>query len=324
MTTQWVDNIDKAVNALTYQIEQLKVKAESNIPSVMKLNKITTPVIANKQAMYAFKIGSTFYERDPETVEQVDNKLSQLIAQLVQEKLQVEKEHESNKAAIENNLAIHVKVKQIMKDLGIPNQWSRSYYKTANSRKQITETTSAGYLGDLTRNIPTSDDSDRMLRLIADAHTKFKSYADTLKQKIRAAQAEKDKEEKKKKEMITKARLQIKYGLNEYSDWSDVLEALDKKCKYFILARAGEETRGNWNEGFWKVENALDKFTAETEEDKEIVNEYTEILEDHRNGDCEDGRVFRDCEFSYGFLYGKVDADLMADYETLKEYYEIH
>ena len=36
-----------------------------------------------------------------------------------------------------------------------------------------------------------------------------------------------------------------------------------------------------------------------------------------------DGRYFRDCEYSYGVLFGKVDNTLLVDYTTVKELKEI-
>lgn len=317
----WVDNLDKSVETLILHIEKLKVKANDQIPSVMKLNPISKGVITQKSVQYLFKVGSSYYERDPSTLEEVDSKLNSIKLQAEQDKQKINAEAESNVAAIENNKKIVTKITQIMKDLGIPNNWSRSYYKTANSRKMTTETNQAGYIGDLSRNVPTSDDSLSKLRAVDDVVSAAVRYAETLKQKIRAEQQEKDKAEKAKKEVVAKARLQLKYGLTEFSDWDEVLEALDSKDKYFALARAGEETRGYWGEGFGKVEYALSKFEVVTEEDKEIEKEYSEILEQHANGDCEDGRVFRDTTYNYSVLYAKVDEALMKDYETLKEYY---
>lgn len=37
--------------------------------------------------------------------------------------------------------------------------------------------------------------------------------------------------------------------------------------------------------------------------------------------DHEDGRIFRDCDWNYSVLYGKVDTEILKDYESLKEYY---
>jgi hypothetical protein len=321
---KYVKNIDEAFDFVKGLVTALEKKAESNIPSVMKLNKITMPSVANTYAANAFKYGSSYYERDPKTIEEVESKLSQLLEKAEVERLKVVTEHEANLPAIENNQKVREKITQIMKDIGIPNNYSTSEFKTQRSRTKTTTTHSAGYLGDLQRNVHVSDESERMLTLIKSAVDSFKRHADTLKATIRKELQEVEKTEKAKKEILAKARLQVKYNLDEDFEWSDVLDVLDKKDKYFMLARAGEETRGYWGEGFGKVEYALDRFVVETEEDKEIEKEYAEILEEHNNGDCEDGRIFRDTQYSYSFLYGKVSEEIMKDYEILKEYYSVY
>lgn len=321
---KYVKTADEAFDFVKGLMTALEKKAESNIPSVMKLNKITIPSVANTYAGNTFKYGRSYYERDPKTVEEVDTRLTQLLAKAEQERAKVLEEHQANIPAIENNQKVREKITQIMKDIGIPSNYSTSEFKTQRSRTKTTTTHAAGYIGDLQRNIPVSDEKDRMLTLIKSAEDSFKRTADTLKGTIRKELQEAEKTEKAKKEVLVKARLQVKYGLDEDSDWSDVLEALDSRDKYFMLARAGEETRGYWGEGFGKVEWALSKFVVETEEDKEIEKLYSEILEDHRNGDCEDGRIFRDNAYCYSTLYGKVSEELLKDYETLKEFYEVY
>lgn len=321
---KYVKTVDEAFDFVKGLMTALEKKAESNIPSVMKMNKITMPSVANTYAGNAFKYSSSYYERDPNTIEEVDTRLTQLLAKAEQERVKVLEEHQVNIPAIENNLKVREKITQIMKDIGIPNNYSTSEFKTQRSRTKTTTTHAAGYIGDLQRNISVRDEKEGMLTLIKSAEDSFKRTADTLKGTIRKELQEAEKTEKAKKEVLAKARLQVKYNLDEDSDWSDVLEALDSKDKYFMLARAGEETRGYWGEGFGKVEWALSKFVVETEEDKEIEKLYSEILEDHSNGDCEDGRIFRDNPYCYSTLYGKVSEELLKDYETLKEFYEVY
>ena len=120
--------------------------------------------------------------------------------------------------------------------------------------------------------------------------------------------------------MLAKARLQVKYNLTEDSDWGEVLEALDKKDKYFMLARAMNDVRNDWNDGFGRVEWAISRFDVETEEDKEIEAEINQILESEE----EDGRIFRDCAYNYNELYAKANPEILQDYETLNEYYDIY
>ena len=121
------------------------------------------------------------------------------------------------------------------------------------------------------------------------------------------------------KEVLAKARLQVKYGLTEDSDWNDVLDALDSKCKYFKLARAMEDTRNDWNDGYGRVQWAISAFSVDSPEDQEIFDEIYDLAYEYEDID---GRIFRDCTHNYSFLYGKVDEELMKDYNTLREYYE--
>lgn len=313
-----VKNIDEAFDFVKGVVVALEKKAESNIPSVMKLNKITMPSVANTYAANAFKYGSSYYERDPKTIEEVDTKLTSLLAKAEQERIKVLEEHQANIPAIENNLKVREKITQIMKDIGIPNNYSTSEFKTQRSRTKTTTTHSAGYLGDLQRNVPVSDESERMLTLIKSAVDSLKRHADTLKGNIRKELQEAEKAEKAKKEILAKARLQVKYNLDENFEWSDVLDVLDKKDKYFMLARAMEDTRNDWNDGYGRVQYAISAFEAETEEDKEIFESIHELA--YESEDI-DGRVFRDTEFNYSFLYGKVSEEILNDYETLKAYY---
>lgn len=318
---KYVKNIDEAFDFVKGLVVALEKKAESNIPSVMKMNKITMPSVANTYAANAFKYGSSYYERDPKTIEEVDTKLAQLLEKAEVERLKVAAEHEANLPAIENNQKVREKITQIMKDIGIPSNYTTSEFKTRRSRTKTTTTHAAGYIGDLQRNVPVSDESERMLTLIKSAGDSFKRHADTLKANIRKELQEAEKTEKAKKEVLAKARLQVKYNLTEDFEWSDVLEVLDNKDKYFKLARAMEETRNDWNDGYGRVQYAISGFQVETEEDKEIFDEIYELSHEYEDID---GRVFRDCEFNYSFLYGKVSQEILSDYETLKNYYEVY
>lgn len=314
-----VNGIDQAFLYVKGLVTELEKKAESNIPSVMKLNKISMPSVANTYAGNSFKYGSSYYERDPKTIEEVDSKLSQLLAKAELERAKVLEGHQANIPAIENNLKVREKITQIMKDIGVPNNYTTSEFKTQRSRTKTSTTHSAGYLGDLQRNVPVSDEKDRMLTLIKSAEDSFKRTADTLKANIHKELQEAEKSEKAKKEILAKARMQVKYNFEDDFEWSDVLSVLDNKDKYFMLARAMEDTRNDWNDGYGRVQWAISAFEVVTEEDKEIFEEIHALA--YESEDI-DGRVFRDCEFNYSLLYAKVSEELMKDYEILKEYYD--
>lgn len=319
----WVDNVDKAFDTLKAEVEVLKKKADDNFPSPMKVNDLPRAESSKWAVTHGWKIEGGYWSssRDPNTVEEVDKLLEKALSVLVDDIQKLTDAHNANLTAIENNLKIHEKVTLLMRDtLKIPSGYSTYAFKSSRSSKKTETKHVAGYLGDLQRNIKTSDGYEMKLRDLNGYPEVFKRIANDLKGKIRAVEVEQEKEQKAKKELLSKARLQVKYGLTEDSGWSEVLDALNSKCKYFKLARAMEDTRNDWNDGYGRVQYAIDQFSIETPEDQEIFDEISSLANEYEDID---GRVFRDCTYNYSFLYGKVDEELMKDYNTLREYYEI-
>lgn len=318
----WVDSVDKAFDTLKAQVEVLKKKADDAFPSPMKINDLPRADSSKWTVARGWKIegGCWSSTREPNTVEEVDNLLQKALSVLTDDIQKLKDSHEVNVPAIENNLKIHEKVSLLMREtLKIPSGYRTYEYKSSRSRNKTETRHTAGYIGDLQRNVKTSDGYEQKLRDLNSYPETFKRIANDLKGKIRSVEAEKAKAEKAKKEVLAKARLQVKYGLTEDSDWSDVLDILDSKCKYFKLARAMEDTRNDWNEGYGRVQYAISSFSVETPEDQEIYDEIFELAHEYEDID---GRIFRDCTHNYSALYGKVDAELMSDYNTLKEYYD--
>lgn len=253
------------------------------------------------------------------TVEQIDKKLEEYKVMLENNIQVIEETRKTNLAAIENNKLVKEKVAFVMSQIGMPSTYSKSYYKSNRSRNMTTETVRAGWYDDVAR-IAVSDGYEAKILAAKQAFEALKKKAEDEKRLIREQEQTKEKEEKAKKEVLAKARLQVKYNLTEDSDWDEVLEAPDKKDKYFMLARAMNDVRNDWNDGFGRVEWAISRFDVETEEDKEIEAEVNQILESEE----EDGRIFRDCAYNYGELYAKANPEIMQDYETLKEYYDAY
>lgn len=316
----WVDDVDKAYKTLGNQIEHLKKKADESFPKPMEVKTLPKCASTEFASAYAWKIKGGYYSstREPNTIEEVDRLLKQANDLLVQDLENLKTVHETNLPAIENNLKIHEKVTLLMRDVLGVRSYSTSEYKTSRSRKATTTTHQPGYIGDLSRTVKTSDSYDYTVSQMKYYPQKFTEIANQLKAKINKEIAEKAKVEKDKKSVQALARMQVKYGLDENSDWSDVLEALDNKCKYFALARALEDQRGDWSEGFDRVQCGVEAFKVETPEDQEIFDSLYELAYDE---DLCDGRTFRDCEWSYSVLYGKADVEVVEDYQALQEYY---
>ncbi|CAB4167922.1 hypothetical protein UFOVP860_66 [uncultured Caudovirales phage] len=224
--------------------------------------------------------------------------------------------HAENESAIAHNKEMRGRLIAMMKAAGVPDSYSAVDPK---SRRwpQKHKTLEAGYLGDLRRTFPLTDQFDDAGKQYAD---RAKLIADA-KVKVEEEKAAKDRqaeaEKAKRRADLSLAAMIVRYGLNEDADWPDALEALRKRNKYLDLAIAGEQTRGDWSEGFYRVENALRRFTIESDRDKDIVADLCGCL----RGDQDDGRIFRDTTWSYGKLFELVtDAQLLADAKTCLEH----
>lgn len=220
--------------------------------------------------------------------------------------------HEANLPSIENNLAIVAQVEAIMAAIGMPKKYSE---RDTNSRARYpkTITKEAGYLGDLRRHVPTSDGFDSATLTYNSLLTRYKEYETQAKAQEIEAQRRLECEqaaviEKRKADMVL-AGILLRYELPVDSSWEDVLEALRSRDQRLDLAVAMNQTRNDWNDGPYRVRDALGRFTITTDEDKNIAADVAECLYDF-----EDGRVFRDTTWNYSALFASVaDQQLAAD-----------
>lgn len=313
-----INSVDEAFNFVKNKLELAEKRANDTFPSIQKLNDIKNAPITNVGISNAFTFSNYYSSYNKMTsVEQIHKKLEEYKMMLEANIAAIEETHKTNLAAIENNKLVKEKVAFVMGQIGMPTTYSKTYYKTNRSRTPTTETVRAGWFDDIQR-IAVNDGYESKISAAIQAFESLKKKAVQEIEELRKQEQVKEKEEKAKKEVLAKARLQVKYSLTEDSDWDEVLEALDKKDKYFMLARAMNDVRNDWNEGFGRVQYAISNFATETPEDEEIYGEIHTLA--YESEDI-DGRCFRDCEYNYSVLYAKVDEDLMKDWETLKEYY---
>lgn len=197
-----------------------------------------------------------------------------------------------------------------MKAAGIPDSWSESSFKTPRARYKTRIDHRAGYLDDITRTFRTIDGFElakMSYERLTKTYTEYRAKAgEEQKQRERAAEAEKER----RKADIELVKLIVRYEAPEGSEWGDVLEVIRRRDQYLDLAIAGRETRGDWSEGFYRVENALGRFRIRDDRDKDIAADIAGCL-----GSVErDGRVFRDIGWSYDALFKIVsDQQLVTD-----------
>ncbi len=223
--------------------------------------------------------------------------------------------HTRNLPALQANQAVHDHVKAVMAAVGMPLRWSE---RDTKSRSRYTKTIGhdAGYLTDLRREAIIDDNFEHATavyqRLLKDYQAYAERAAAESEQKAAAAQRQRDAELAKRRADMELAAMLLRYGLPIESTWHDVLDTLAGKHQRLALAIAMQQTRGDWSEGPWRVRDALAGFQIETTEDKDIASDVLCGLEDF----C-DGRVFRDCRWSYTALFASIpDQQLAADAQT--------
>lgn len=231
----FVSDIDKALEAMTIQIEALKKKADDTIPTVQKLITHKNPwdlqSVTTKQ-IFSLNHGWSNWE-EFKTANEFQLKLLNVMhrykAATDAHKLQ---EH-VNKDAIENNKKVIEKVTSIMRFIGIPGTYTTSEYKTSRSRKPTTTTHQAGWLQDVRRSVPTADNWETVK---CDMESKMREIELYAKQKITelaAAEKEADRVAAEKAVINYATTLKIKHNLDYSLGSEEVLKVIsDEDMEY--------------------------------------------------------------------------------------------
>jgi hypothetical protein len=223
--------------------------------------------------------------------------------------------HEKNVIGLARNQALRDQVTALMKAIGIPERYSvpKPNRRPMYSSKTIMD--DAGYVRDLKKYLVVDDCFDTATanynKLKAD-YDRFAAEAEKEEAQTKVA-AEREAEAKKAQRLADKELVTIigRYGLPIEAEWPDVLEALRTRDQRLDLAVAMSRTRGDWSEGFYRVRQALERFKIETDEDKNIAACICGCMTN------DDGRIFRDTEWSYGRLFEEAnDKQLAADIQT--------
>lgn len=227
-----------------------------------------------------------------------------------------------NIEAVEHNKKVVAKVTSLMKAIGIPDTYYESYFKTNRSSKKTTDTKRAGYLQDIDRNIKLHNPAVPLMKdIIGDSYTGVVRVYEDLIKKLREAEVKAEKEKQLKESEHKVALLRAKYTPDDaMSEGDEILEGVLSKCKYLRLAYYLEKNRGDWNDGYDYAETGISGFIVETEEDREISQEINSLIDNGQEYGDIDGRVFRDCEYNYGYLFTKVDESLMKDYNAVRAF----
>jgi len=257
------------------------------------------------------------YQNDNYTESMVNSICTAAINHSTQRLEQATTQHELNLPAIQNNLKIQQGIVKMMEKFGVKGSWSTYEYKSSRSRSKTEVTHHCSWFSEVNRFIKINDGfSDIEVK-----HKQFLEKVDKWKleqtKKLELKQREIEQKEQAIVKSRTLARLQVKYGLEPTAEFRDVLDVILDKNKYLCLSYWLERNRGDWNDGYSFAKTGLHSFTIETETDQLIYDNIQSYMDDWDG----DGRVFRDCEWNYGVLYGMVgDEELLKDFETVQKY----
>lgn len=212
--------------------------------------------------------------------------------------------HEENRAIAESNAATVQAVITLIAGLGLPTRvssWERGRIKWKEADwKQFFNAVPTM----LKVNI---NDVYKDLIRRCDESEKKKAEAD------RQKKAAEEREQKKQETLKYIGTLEAKYG-QSFSSPYEAKQFLLSKDKYLRLAYYLQKNRGDWSDGADYAREGLRDFTIETDVDRKIHAEISDIIMDF-----EDGRSFRDCEWNYTVLFGMSDETVKAEFDRLQE-----
>lgn len=314
-TNPIIEETERAMKALSGVVEKLKKQVSDDLPVLKVLEPMPTVPLATKSH---FKVKGYYGEyKECITVKQLENVKNALEEKYRSLLIDIEATHNANIPRIENNKLLREKVFLMMDAVGIPRTWGQYEIPKGRRTKQwITHV--AGYDEDLNRNVKVDDGYAVAARSVDSCLKDIDRIFNELKTGIAKEEQKKLAEEKEKAKALWLAKMQVKYSLDETAGVETVLSTILSKDKYLDLAHAMMETRNDWSDGFYRVEDALGRFSVVTDEDHRIYECVNLLTEDDYDVD---GRVFRDCAWNYDVLFGLVlDKGLLEDYNKACSY----
>lgn len=255
-----------------------------------------------------------YYSSDPKTIEKLDD--------LLQLDLEI---HEHNKTVFAEQKLIMQSIIQQMLDLGFPKSYTsnvnpdtgRKTKQRYNHKSKWLEGIEEAFMSLVPKYFDVS--SQKLTRAYMDMKDEIKKRIEVNEKKQQEQKEQSAKADRNRQQLVLTIKLALKYGQPDFISYDGMLDYLLKQNKYLKLADAMERTRGNWSDGPWLVEQALENFSTDTPLDQSIWADVKACC-DNDDGYF-DGRVFRDTEYNYGVLYSYVPEELLKDYQAMMGFY---
>jgi len=318
VTTELVNQYDQALKRID-ELSNLVCPAVQTLHDLPKFDMIQVmshfQVKGVHEDWMSVEFGYSKYHNIATTKEQLDSMLNHVIENVVHVKMKQATEiHALNIPIIEHNKLVRNSIYKTMEVAGIPQSYK--VYETRSPRHKNKEwvTKTAGWVTDLNRECKIEDGFTVLIKQYNDYLKSLKDFHQAAVRSVDKYQRDRQLTERKSKEQRELATLNAIYLPDDLSaSVQDIIIELTSRDKYLNLAHAMEATRGDWSDGFYRVEIALGEFTIETELDQKIYDCVSGLM------DQEDGRVFRDCKYDYGAVYSYVqDETLLKHLQILQ------
>jgi hypothetical protein len=305
------ENISWSANWEIKQIEDAAKKLRADVIRLENALDESTGVVQQFEPYTELKNLTSYRPRNPKFS---SPQRAREAAKGVYDKSLVVKER--NDEIAKANTALLSKLAQLLTNAGLPKTYSKTEY---HGRRSKAVTVDHDWYEALRICVPTFHGWSDLERRYKD----FLRQCDDWEREIADAERKKQQEvaaqEAKAKHDRVLGTLMVKYQMPLQADASELVDTILGKNKYLRLAHYLHLNRGDWSDGPDYAETGLNGFVEETETDKKISECLWPLITDWDG----DGRVFRDCEWSYDRLFGLVsdlNPELLADYEAASEF----
>lgn len=328
----FISSYAKGVQATLEILQQAVDQAKKDVAELERKSALDLPAIAKVEAVFAPMrdlkapgeydpnrryVGSTYEYRMP-----VKSIVAAARFHLEQCWAKAQEIHKQNEAALASNQILTERLSLQMRQLGFPEDYTEWVLPTPRAAKKKEKKELAGWRRDLSRSVKISDSFAETEREYKTRAAEIDRFEREWGDKERNALRVKEQAQAAKTRALQVALLANKYGLDgTLATERDVLREIKGRDRYLALAHGMYLNRQDWNDGLSYGKNAVDNFKPEpgNEVDAEISAYLSELIgAKYEQGDM-DGRVFRDCKWSYDRLFGMVDPVLKADYDAICE-----
>lgn len=313
--------IDAGFKELAAQHEHLKKQATSGLTPIEAVENVSGYLGGSGYSFYPSdwisrvereltpNAGYSYQTHPKPSIEQMEKEVNKRAGDA---KIKADTTHEANLPKMASNKALAEKLHFLMGSIKMPATY-RGNREVGRRGKTETVRLDAGYKSDIAREISVDDGYARFMDNYRSLLKELETYVQRRRSEEHAAKVKAEAEAKKMEADRLLGVYLGRYNLGVTAGWSDILDAVLAKDKHLRLAHYLALNRGDWSEGCSYAREGLRGFPIETAQDREIYEDIKGYCSDWDG----DGRVFRDCSWSYDRLLSLVPPAIKAEYDEV-------